>query len=302
MRDAFGNSTSPQNNNNGNGNNNFGMPNINFKSPIVIVSIIIVLLIAGFSRSFQVIDSKERGVVRYLGKISDRTLEPGIHIEIPFVSVITKIDIITKNLELANVKIYTKDQQSARLDAVANYNIAPDKVITLYKKLGTLDKVLLESNIIFPILQSIIRNELGKWTAEQVITEKERIAAEIFDALQKAQNDTGLDTIINFSNFEIVAVNLDEAYEAATRAKVIAEQQAKTAENKTKQIQEEAKQKVIQAKAEAEGMKIRSEALSKNRSLVEYEAVQKWDGKLPEYMMNGAVPFINLDRRQPADK
>jgi regulator of protease activity HflC (stomatin/prohibitin superfamily) len=184
------------------------------------------------------------------------------------------------------------------LSAVANYNIKSNKVINLYNKIGTLNKSLFEETIIFPILQSTIRNEMGKWTAEQVITEKERIATRIFESLQKAQEEGGLDGIISFSNFEVISLNLDEAYEAAVRAKVIAEQQAKTAENRTKQIQEEAKQKLIQAQAEAESMKVRSEALSKNKSLVEYEAVQKWDGRLPQYMMGNTIPFINIDKNK----
>ena len=41
-------------------------------------------------------------------------------------------------------------------------------------------------------------------------------------------------------------------------------------------------------------MSIRANALTKNKALVEYEAVQKWDGKLPEYMMGNSIPFINL--------
>jgi prohibitin 2 len=279
-------------------NNDTGLPNLQLNNPLVILGIVILLLIVGFSKSFQVIDARERGIVRHLGKLSEKTLEPGIHIEIPFISVITKIDISTKKLELSNIKIYTKDQQSAMLSAVANYNIKSNKVINLYNKIGTLNKSLFEETIIFPILQSTIRNEMGKWTAEQVITEKERIATRIFESLQKAQEEGGLDGIISFSNFEVISLNLDEAYEAAVRAKVIAEQQAKTAENRTKQIQEEAKQKLIQAQAEAESMKVRSEALSKNKSLVEYEAVQKWDGRLPQYMMGNTIPFINIDKNK----
>jgi regulator of protease activity HflC (stomatin/prohibitin superfamily) len=293
MKDAFGNggNKTPQN-------NNINLPNINFSNPFVIGTIVILILILGFSRSFQVMDSRERGVVKYLGKLSEKTLEPGIHIEVPFISVIQKIEISTKKIQMENIKIYTKDQQSARIDIVANYNINPNKVIRLYEKLGTLNKNLLEDTVILPILKSTITNELGKWTAEQVITEKEKIGTRIFEALTKAQTESAFDTIITFSNLEIVSINLDDAYEAATRAKVIAEQQAKTAENKTKQIQEEAKQTLIQAKAQAEGMKIRSDALSRNKSLVEYEAVQKWDGKLPNYMMGGSVPFINLDPKK----
>lgn len=77
---------------------------------------------------------------------------------------------------------------------------------------------------------------------------------------------------------------------------MIAEQKAQEAVNNTKRIKEEAEQKVISAKAEAEAMEIKSEALSKNKGLTEYEAVQKWDGKLPQYMLGGATPFINLNK------
>ena len=42
-------------------------------------------------------------------------------------------------------------------------------------------------------------------------------------------------------------------------------------------------------------MAIRAQALNQNKSLVQYEAVQKWDGKMPQYMMGNAVPFINMN-------
>ena len=41
-------------------------------------------------------------------------------------------------------------------------------------------------------------------------------------------------------------------------------------------------------------MAIRAQALSQNKSLVQYEAVQKWDGKMPQYMLGNSVPFINV--------
>jgi hypothetical protein len=47
-------------------------------------------------------------------------------------------------------------------------------------------------------------------------------------------------------------------------------------------------------------MTIRSQALAQNRGLVEYEAVQKWNGILPVYMMGDAVPFLNLNARAAA--
>ena len=47
--------------------------------------------------------------------------------------------------------------------------------------------------------------------------------------------------------------------------------------------------------AEAKSMQIRAEALEQNAKLVEWEAVQKWNGVLPQYMLgNGTMPFLNL--------
>ena len=86
---------------------------------------------------------------------------------------------------------------------------------------------------------------------------------------------------------EIERVRAEAALEAREEAMRLREE-----------IEEEAKQKVISAKAEAESMRIRSQALSQNRNLVEYEAVQKWDGNLPQYMMGNSVPFLNLSPKK----
>ena len=42
-------------------------------------------------------------------------------------------------------------------------------------------------------------------------------------------------------------------------------------------------------------MRIRARALSANKNLVEYEAVQKWNGVLPTYTGGGAMPFIKIN-------
>jgi regulator of protease activity HflC (stomatin/prohibitin superfamily) len=80
-------------------------------------------------------------------------------------------------------------------------------------------------------------------------------------------------------------------------AKVIAQQRAQEAQNRTEQTKQEAQQKVITATAEAQSMKIRADALSQNPKLVSWEAVQKWDGKLPVNMYGqAAIPFIDVGK------
>ena len=102
---------------------------------------------------------------------------------------------------------------------------------------------------------------------------------------------------IDVKGFQIIDINYSEVFERAIESKVTAEQEALKAKNKTVQVQEEAKQKVIAAQAEAKSMAIRAQALAQNKSLVQYEAVQKWDGKMPQYMLGNSVPFINVSAK-----
>lgn len=67
--------------------------------------------------------------------------------------------------------------------------------------------------------------------------------------------------------FQFINIDYSDKFEGAIEDKVIAEQKAQEAVNNTKRIKEEAEQKLISAKAEAEAMEIKSEALSKTKAL-----------------------------------
>ena len=101
---------------------------------------------------------------------------------------------------------------------------------------------------------------------------------------------------VNFGTFTITTIEYSDAFEESIEQKQIATQNAIKAQNDTVRIQEEAKQKLISARSEAEAMEIRANALKANSNLIEYEAVQKWDGKLPQYNGGGSIPFIDLNK------
>ena len=62
----------------------------------------------------------------------------------------------------------------------------------------------------------------------------------------------------------------------------------------TIQVEEQAKQTKIKAQAEAEAINIKAKALEANPNLTTYEAVQKWNGQMPQYMLGNSIPFVNL--------
>lgn len=101
------------------------------------------------------------------------------------------------------------------------------------------------------------------------------------------------------------SLNLPDAVLKAINAKINATQEAQMRRNeveKTKAEADKAREEAMgiadaaltRAKAEAESISIRGQALRENPGLVELEAVRKWNGVLPQYSMGGAVPFVQL--------
>lgn len=96
--------------------------------------------------------------------------------------------------------------------------------------------------------------------------------------------------------------NVTKSINAKIQATQMAEQrrneveQAKAEAEKARQTaQGEADAKLTMAKADAEAIRIRGEALRDNPSLVELNAVDKWNGVLPTYMFGGqSVPFVSV--------
>lgn len=81
--------------------------------------------------------------------------------------------------------------------------------------------------------------------------------------------------------------------------KQVAQQSALKAENDLKRIQVEADQRIAQAKAEAEAIKIQAQAITQQggRDYVQLQAIEKWNGKLPDQMIpGGTVPFLDLSK------
>jgi len=135
-----------------------------------------------------------------------------------------------------------------------------------------------------------LKRELGQHEAVALIATRDQAAR----AIETGVRAKLADRHILVTGLQITNIDYTKEFENSVEAKVIAQQRAIEEQNRTAQIEQQARQKVISAEAEAESMRIRAKALEQNARLVEWEAVQKWDGKLPQYQLGGATPFINL--------
>lgn len=248
---------------------------------MVIVLVTVLISACGF----EIVNTGHRGIKTVWGEVVGDALPEGLHFYNPVSSTIHELDVRTQNFTLKALS-YSKDAQIVEVSLEANLNLEPAAAHTIFREVGN-DWA---NKIVAPILKGITKEVIGQYKAVDLISQRNQVTLQIKNALKtKLATKSFL-----LTNAEISNLNFDDAFEAAVKKKVIAVEMAKESKNKTVRIREEAQQKVIAATAEARSMRIRARALSQNKALVEYEAVQKWNGVMPQYMLGGATPFINL--------
>lgn len=239
---------------------------------------------------FRTIDAGNVGIEKRFGEIVGNPLQPGIQFYNPFTSSVDEFNIQEKTVT-GKGACNTKDTQVVDVSYTATFAAEGGKVFEIYRQYG--DDWITNAGI-GPVIESQIKIAIGKFEAGDLVKNQDAAAHASFEQVKTALETKN----VRLGTLAFRNIDFSNEFEKAVESKVVAEQSAMQAKNKTVQVEEEAKQVVLTAKAEAESMKIKSQALSQNKGLVQFEAVRKWDGVLPVNMYgNSPIPFINLESK-----
>lgn len=245
------------------------------------------LLIGGCS-SFRTVDAGEVGLVSHYGAISGETLQPGLHVVNPITTSVETMNITSQRKD-GETSVYTQDIQTANVKYAVIYSLDPASAVRMRKTVGH----DWEARLIQPAIESSIKTSFGSVNAINSIEKRPVLQDRVELLLRQALGPRG----IRIENVQLTNIQFSGDFENAVEAAQVATQNAVAAKNQTVTITEQANQKVITAKADAEAMKIKSEALSSNPGLTQYEAVKAWDGHLPQNMYGSApLPFLNIQQ------
>jgi len=259
---------------------------------IIIGAIIFILALGAFSVLNPIvrITAGQRGVVLNWGAVSDRILDEGIHWLMPVRDEVAKLDVKIQKEE-KGATASSKDLQTVTSRVAINYHLDAKKVNKLWQEVGK----DYSNRIIAPAIEEFVKKITAKYTAEQLITKREDVKAD----LKKAITENLVKNSIIVDDIFITDFKFSAKFNQAIEAKVTAEQRALESKNKLEQVKYEAEQKVAQATAEAKAIQIKAQAVTQQggKDYVQLQAIEKWDGKLPTQMIPGAtVPFLNLTR------
>jgi regulator of protease activity HflC (stomatin/prohibitin superfamily) len=236
----------------------------------------------------EIVDTGYRGIETRFGKVVGEPLPEGLQFYNQLTSDIVEFEVREQKTQV-KLGCYTKDTQMVEVEVMVNYRPDPDKVHLIYRDIGRdyADKVFDAK------LAASLKDTVGQYIADDLVAKRAAVAAAVKIELAAEAAKRG----VIVSDVNLVNLDFDDAYEKAAERQAVAVKDALTAKNQTVQIQEQARQRVIAATADAQAMQIKSDALSKNQNLVSYEAVLRWNGQLPQYILGGGtVPFIDLNK------
>lgn len=231
-----------------------------------------ILLIAFVFTSYHIVPPGHRGVKITLGKVHKDYLPEGLSWKIPFIS--TVIDVPVKQLtEEGEAPVFSSDLQNITVNYNVLYRIPESNVVQLTTQYsGDPYKTL-----VTPRVQERIKQVTATYRAEDLVKKRE----EVKELTLKSVRDA-LSGLIEIVDLTVTNMKLSPDLERAIEQKVIREQEALAKKFELEKAQRDAEITIINAKAEAESVRIKGEAITSSPQVIQLEIAKKWDGKSPQ--------------------
>ncbi|MEG4630203.1 prohibitin family protein [Microcoleus sp. AR_TQ3_B6] len=260
----------------------------NKKNKDVYIAVQVTLLIvflAFLSNFFVIVNAGERGVLMQFGKVQEQVLGEGLHIIFPTVYTVKKLSVRVQKQE-SSAEASSKDLQDVFTDVALNWHIIPDEANAIFQQIG--DETEVVARIIAPAVEEVLKAVMAKYTAEEIITKRGEVKAAVDEFLTLRL----LTYHIAVDDISLVHVHFSQRFSDAVEAKQIAEQEAKRGEFLALKAVKEAEAKVNLAKGEAEVQRLLRDNLT--AELLERQAIEKWDGKLPLIVGDGGKNILDV--------
>lgn len=252
--------------------NNLQIPKLNYKKYLKHVIIFFVLLWIVLSSTVAIGTGKIAVMTRF-GKVTGQELGEGFHFKNPL-DIANEYDIKVLKEE-TSASAASKDLQDVKSTLVINYRLEAGKVSEIHRTVG----VFYKEKLIDPAVQEVFKAATAKFDATQLITDRPAVKAEAFDELVKRLGRYG----IIVQDLSITNFSFSPEFTKAIEEKQVSAQEA-----------ERAKFNLERANLDAQAQNAQKTSLSPE--LLQKLAIDKWDGKMPQYLGGNSVFNIPLSR------
>lgn len=218
-----------------------------------------------------VIPPGQRDVKVSLGTIDKNLLQPGMAAYNPFTDTLVPYSVKQDTVE-GKAQPLTADQLAITLEYKVQYRIPEGQILTLYQAYSgnPYDK------LIDPQIQEAFRQVISQYKADGAIKNINTVKDQVVAMVR-----SNLKGLVDIEDIPITHTSLPEVLQNAIAEKQIMEQKSLQKQYELDAAKKQAEITVANAQAQAESIKLQTEALARSPQLIEYEKVKKWDGKLP---------------------
>ena len=236
---------------------------------VIFISIMAILVLLFSSSCFSVIETGERGVVLRLGKYSG-TLEEGLNSKFPLIDRVVKLP-VRDTKYTAKLEVSSSDMQTISVEESLVYALNTKDVGSIYQKYGN----KYEEILIKPTLAEITNSVIAAYPIEQFVEKRSEISDKINQRFTEKVKDSG----VIVKSLSLTNHDFSDEYNKAIEAKKVAEQGALKAKYDLERV-------TLEAEAQLKKQK------SLNSMVLQEKAIDKWDGKMPQYFSGKELPFI----------
>jgi regulator of protease activity HflC (stomatin/prohibitin superfamily) len=251
------------------------------------LSVLVVLggLVAAWD-SWYVVEAGERAVTfsRTSGELE--THDQGLHFKMPLLTTVQRYNVRGVLFETTAWGA-SRDLQDVHAEVAIQYHPTREAVEWLHREYG----VNYADVVLAPAVQEVVKATTAKYNADQLISERVEVKAEIVRALRERMEAVN----VVLKEVDIKDFDFSESFNSAIEAKVTAQQRALEEYNRLEQTRYQAlgaeaaaagraNATRIEAQAQADSARIISEQLSQGPRYIDYLRVQKWNGELPRYV------------------
>ena len=235
--------------------------------------IALAVLVIGFMMSAYVVPEEEQVVIIRTGEpvgvvnTPNGSTNAGPYFRIPFIDSVNRVEKRLLDLEMTDEEVLSADQQRLLVNAYARFRITDP--VRMVERAGSTDGV---RNALEPILNSVLRQELGRRTFQAMLTaERGSALANVRTNLDRQARQYGAEVV----DVKIMRTDLPEApLQSAFRRM----ESDRAREARTIRAQGDRDARIIRADADAEAARIYAESFGQDAEFYDfYRAMQSYD-------------------------
>ena len=242
----------------------------NYRAAIILGGLILI----GLMLSIYIVPEEEQAVVLRTGEpvrvvnTVNGTTGAGLYVRLPLIESVRLIDKRLLDLEMTDEEVLSQDQQRLLVNAYARFRIVDP--VRMVERAGTTDgvRVALE-----PILNSVLRQELGRRTFQSMLTaERGSALANVRANLDRQARQYGAEVV----DVQIKRTDLPDG--APLQSAFQRMQSDRQREARTIRAQGDRDARIIRAEADASAARIYAESFGKDPDFYDfYRAMQSYD-------------------------